>query len=77
MSKKLNLYYVIELEIVDNFFYLGKSLNSKGGSDVSIVTQVRTTWGKIFERNIGCQLSVKFSNYNKMSCVSLDMWDIS
>ena len=35
-----------ELEIVENFCYLGDSLNAKGGSDASIVTQLRTAWGK-------------------------------
>ena len=50
VNKAWNLIDEIELEIVDNFCYLGDSLNSESGSDASIVTRVRAAWGK------SCQL---------------------
>ena len=46
MCKKWNFADDVELEIVDSFCYLGDSLNSEGGSDASIVTRVRSAWGK-------------------------------
>ena len=38
-----------KLDVVDSFCYLGDTIGAGGGCDLSVITRIRSAWGKFRE----------------------------
>ena len=38
-----------KLDVVDSFFYFGDTIGAGGGCDLSVITRIRSAWGKFRE----------------------------
>ena len=38
-----------KLDVVDSFCYLGDTIGAGGGCDLSVITRIRSAWGKFWE----------------------------
>ena len=42
-------FFQLTLDVVDSFCYLGDTIGAGGGCDLSVITRIRTAWGKFRE----------------------------